>query len=109
MQRPEPAPYVRRGDCFGPAGLAMTDPSPNPLPREREIWIGRFAPFDQPAGLAITDPSPYPLPWEKGIWIGRLASFNQPTALAMTARPPLDGSRQIEYSSHERNHISSMV
>ena len=39
-------------------GLAMTDPSPNPLPREREIWIGRFAPFNQAPGLAMTDPSP---------------------------------------------------
>src|SRR5437899_9171440 len=36
----------------------MTDPSPNPLPREREIWIGRLASFNQPTGLAMTDPSP---------------------------------------------------
>src|SRR5437867_8341934 len=35
--RPEPAPYVRRGDCFGPAGLAMTDPSP-PEPRAH-AWV----------------------------------------------------------------------
>ena len=41
-----------------PEGLAITDPSPNPLPREREMWIGRLAPFDHPAGLAMTDPSP---------------------------------------------------
>src|SRR2546426_8616001 len=33
----------------------MTDPSPSPLPREREIWIGRLAPFNHPAGLAMTD------------------------------------------------------
>src|SRR5438552_5749699 len=52
--RPEPAPR----DCFGPEGLAITDPSPNPLPREREMWIGRLASFNQPAGRAMTDPSP---------------------------------------------------
>src|SRR5437899_7598988 len=35
--RPELALYVRRGDCFGPAGLAMTDPSP-PEPRAH-AWV----------------------------------------------------------------------
>jgi len=35
-----------------PEGVAITDPSPYPLPREREMWIGRLASFNQLAGWA---------------------------------------------------------
>src|SRR2546426_12780557 len=35
--------------------LAMTDPSPCPLPRERERWIGHLASFNQPTRLAMRE------------------------------------------------------
>ena len=45
------------GDYLGATPLAMTDPLTYALsPKgEREIWIGRFAPFNRSAGLAMTD------------------------------------------------------
>src|SRR5437867_2359770 len=60
--RPEPAPYVRRGDCFGPAGLAMTDPSP-PEPRAHAWVQGKhtLSPGGGKYGLGALRPSTNPL------------------------------------------------